>query len=1211
MKRNIIRSNIICIFLYFLCCAKKNDIDSSALAITEIMASNGCAVVNRITGEYNDWFEVKNTSSTTISLGDYFASDNGVDMYRMPKVDIEPNCFAVIWCTGESSNNSLPFKLSSMGETVFIYNLDSVLVDSVCYNPIPQNVSIERVGEKWMFSEPASPGRESWGYSSEQFVRSSQTLYSREGGLLRSPARLELSSANGDPIFYTLDGTIPTPDCQRYDAPINIDSTVTVSARTFRKGSIGGNVTTHTYLYNPIGSLPILSITTADEYLWDDSIGIYCIGKNGINWFSITANYNRGWVRPVSYQLFDRENNKTLTEGSGGLSVIGFRRKMPQKTMKLVSRSKYGCDNFNYRFFPERKELGSRDIVIRNTGYPDYKSSLIRSGFLHNLIGKNTALDYAAYKAISLYMNGEYWGLYSIRERINSDLIKRRYGVDSIDIIEFKADWIVKDGDEHDYAKLQHDLETMDMSSDSAIEYFRNHFDLSNLLDYYISQTFIGNADWPGNNQILWKEKGSEGRWRWILDDVDVACGLWGGAEVNIFDIALAENSTSWQNRPPSTLVFRKFLENEEMKKLFIQRYCVLIDVLFTPQKALPLLDSLVATIEAEVPLHITRWTKEEYKNTDEYADGTVVSSIEKWKSELEGIRDFFNKRSSFVRKQLSERFQLSGTKDITIKIIPESSGGVQVAGYSCGVGSQKMSLFSNMNVEIKAIPAPGYELKDINGLEHHLSIDYPVRTEDTIVVTFTKKKETVFRDTIKQDMVLSQTGSPYLFSGEVIVDSGVTLTIMEGVVCLFDEKSSLVVHGDLWATGNEKTPIQFLPLHSDRMWGGLGFATNSKAKLRWCEINGSTSVLSYDDPGTLCALNAELSLEKVNVTSQEQPVFVRGGIFYAKGCTFYSPSTCDFINVKFGETVIEECTFNGNSARDTDAIDYDGVKNGQIKRCIFSNFNGPNSDAIDLGEECDSILVSHNQISNCSDKGISVGQSSSALIVANIISNCAMGIGVKDDKSNASVQNCTFDSNAVALAVFEKNLWAGGGRITAKNSLFSRSVNADYYSDNSSAIGFTFSISDKSYLPGCFNRNCNPGIRYSYPKKYAPEKDSPCLNSGDPTTPKDKDGSAADIGAYHLIFGYNDAEERGQLVTPPFSVYVKPGSNELMLYLKDTKKVHAVLYNVRGQILSERTLTPINQSPLSLFSLNNFATGYYLLQLTQGATSSVIPFVY
>ena len=82
--------------------------------------------------------------------------------------------------------------------------------------------------------------------------------------------------------------------------------------------------------------------------------------------------------------------------------------------------------------------------------------------------------------------------------------------------------------------------------------------DVNSFIDYFSSQMYCRNEDWPGNNIRYWKTNDATGKWRWIMYDTDFGMGIWGTSPTdNSLAFATATNGPNWPNPPWSTLLLR------------------------------------------------------------------------------------------------------------------------------------------------------------------------------------------------------------------------------------------------------------------------------------------------------------------------------------------------------------------------------------------------------------------------------------------------------------------------------------------------------------------------------------------------------------------------------------------------------------------------------------------------------------------------------
>jgi len=285
-------------------------------------------------------------------------------------------------------------------------------------------------------------------------------------------------------------------------------------------------------------------------------------------------------------------------------------------------------------------------------------------------------------------------------------------------------------------------------------------------------------------------------------------------------------------------------------------------------------------------------------------------------------------------------------------------------------------------------------------------------------------------------------------------------------------------------------------------------------------------------------------------------------------------------------------------------------VVNGVIRGNRIYAFRGFNSDAIDVGEGCQNLLVASNRIFNITDKGVSVGQASIARIERNLIVNCGLGIGVKDAGSTAHVDQNTFALTGVGVAVYEKNLGAGGGTAFVTNCIFSRSKDAPVTVDSLSTLVVRYSLSDTLPLTGAGNLAGDPLFTDAGSYDFSLATNSPAINSGDPAHPLDLDASRADMGAYYT---YSPADY-------PFLVPNLVVVNEVLAHSHDNAPDWIELYNnsaqpvnLGGWYVSDNASTPMKFriADGTILPPNGYLVLYEDLHFGAGSTNAgaLIPF--
>ena len=195
-------------------------------------------------------------------------------------------------------------------------------------------------------------------------------------------------------------------------------------------------------------------------------------------------------------------------------------------------------------FFPDLELEDFQSLVLRNSGN-DWNFTMLRDGFMTSIF-HDVDLDVQSYRPMLVYLNGEFWGLHNLREKVNEHFIAGHHPVDpdEIDLIEVQT---ANEGSIDDYDELLDYVTQSDMTDPIVFDSLSKWIDIDNHIDYNIAQIFIDNRDWPGNNIKYWRPQQNDGLWRWILYDTDFGFGIpWNGQgyDYNTLLFALEEKRT-------------------------------------------------------------------------------------------------------------------------------------------------------------------------------------------------------------------------------------------------------------------------------------------------------------------------------------------------------------------------------------------------------------------------------------------------------------------------------------------------------------------------------------------------------------------------------------------------------------------------------------------------------------------------------------------
>ncbi len=675
------------------------------LYINEVLASNN--TVNHDIHFYNfsDWIEIYNDGPHSVNLNGYTITDDisVPDKYRINfSFYIKASGFGVIWADEESWYPHTNFALDSDGEFVALFDPDGMLVDSFSFSRQLPDVSYGRYpdgSEHFVYmQEPTCSYKNMPGLSQADLV-SDSVIFSQPGGFYQGSQYIELSTASPTAVVrYTRDGSWPDSESDIYDWPIRISSTGVIRARSFEADHLPGPVHTESYLIDEELNLPVLSLSTDPKFFFNSGIGIYVVGENGIegNCIDSAVNFNQPWERAVNFEYYSQDGVKRMNQVVGAKIAGRCSRTRPMKPLAFFSRDKYGKKGFDgYQFFNSKNLSSPKNLYLRNSGTEAY-STYLRDGFMQTLIMDRMDMDYQAYQPLVLYINGKYWGLHNLREKMDEHYVESNYGIDpeSIDLLEYNTIGTrdVHQGDWSLYDQFLDYVTDHDLGVPENYDYVKSQMDVDEFMNIHIANIYFENEDWPNNNNKFWRERSPGGKWRWYMYDLDFGFGYW----------PKTGNSVHWffDDREDSRIA-HKLKDNPDFVSEFVQRMASHLNTTFRTDRVLNILDSVKGNIDQEIYRHVERWGN--------------PWSHDKWESNVEVMYDFARARTAIVIPQIMYEFDLEGTYDLHVMNTSPPHGDIEVAGVE--IPSDFTGFyFSNVPLRIKAIPRPGYKFSSWSG---------------------------------------------------------------------------------------------------------------------------------------------------------------------------------------------------------------------------------------------------------------------------------------------------------------------------------------------------------------------------------------------------------------------------------------------------------------------------------------------------------------
>ena len=658
---------------------------SQNLVINEIMSSNSSTIYDE-DSEASDWIELYNNSSEPINIEGYNLSDDSLNIqkWQFGSTVIASGEYLVVFASDKDTQRTYwhtNFKLNASGEKIILSDSSGLVIDQVDIPASFTDISFARISDgslPWIFQVP-SPGSENTGNEIQGF--SDTVSVSLPGGFYPSAISVELSAGTSD-IYYTLDGSDPDSGSQKYSTPINITKTTTLKALSMKEDYLPSPTTYQSYFINEETDLPVISLISDPYNLFDPDSGIY-------------TNYTMDWERSAHVEFFEDDKSFGFSENCG-IEIYGSQSaNWDQKSITVKFKDKYGVTNIDYPLFPGFRINTFKAFVLRNAGN-DFQYTHIRDAVMQTLV-KDLDIDYLEYRPATSFINGEYWGIYNIREKINEHYIANRHGVDPNNIDLLENNMKVIQGDSLSYQQLIDYISTNDMTTDDAYTYLDSVIDLDECILYFAAQAYYDNLDWPGTNIKFWRERSASGKWRWILFGVEFGFGLYAhGPWEDHVAFMFSPVETRYSNPPWATLLQRKLIENPTFRNRFINQIADLLNTNFKSERVIEVINTLANHISSEITKHRARW-------------GIAGENLNKMTS-------FAQERPAYMRDHVRNYFNCG--EDGTLTINATTGGSVQLNTLRLQSDDMPFSgiYFQGNEVHLNAIPVSGYKFDGWNG---------------------------------------------------------------------------------------------------------------------------------------------------------------------------------------------------------------------------------------------------------------------------------------------------------------------------------------------------------------------------------------------------------------------------------------------------------------------------------------------------------------
>lgn len=536
--------------------------------INEVVSSNDSIAPRD--GEFYDMVEIFNGTDAAIRLGEYFLSDKKSEpmRYSFPDIELAAGGYYVVCCGAAAGEDCAQFKISSAGETLYL-SRNNEFVDCVRVpGDVPQNQSWGRTEEGFAyFAEPTMGSLNVSGYASVIPAPGANM----PSGEYAEPFDLELSGEGT--VYYTTDGSEPNERSKVWQGSLRVDGVVSIRAVCVSDGRMSEEAQFF-YITNAEHSLPVVNVAIKKEHL---------TGAEGV----------LDHVDPE----YEHEAFVTMMDGSEVVFSVpcGFKlhgndsKKGKKQNFQLRFRAVYGMSKLKCKLFDSR-EYDTFNSLILKGGSEDYVFCNFRDELSAALTDGVTGLSVQAYRPVILYLDGEYWGVYWLRERIDSEYCAQRLGVskDSVTLLKDYGEAAVT-GSAKEFLELCDYAANHDLKNKADYDHVMSRIDSVSMMDWYICRAFMGDTDLA--NMRVYSSSEADGRWHWCFFDLDWS--FWNDTADPIGTTARNDGHHK---------IIAALLKNPDFRKAFLERTAFLLRNVLNEERIISAADELADMIRAEMP---------------------------------------------------------------------------------------------------------------------------------------------------------------------------------------------------------------------------------------------------------------------------------------------------------------------------------------------------------------------------------------------------------------------------------------------------------------------------------------------------------------------------------------------------------------------------------------------------------------------------------
>jgi len=605
----------------------------------------------------SDWIELYNNSDSPIDLSGFGLSDSNNQLYKWTFPDgtiINAHEYLLIIATGNNIIDSsgylnTNFTINSGIEDIVLTSNTGYIIDKIRAKFVKNNNSFgkDASGNTVIFATPTPQTVN----NTDSFLGYSHMVsFSTNSGCYFEPTKLNLSTIDpNSKIYYTLDGTKPTKNSIEYKSTITLESDSCIKAISATPNMLNSDIVINNYIFNKSHTLPIVMVSANNEYLY---------GEGGI----IDHSGSHTQV-PANIQIFE-PNNADSISFEALIKIFGnTSRYAAQKSFAVEIESEDGVNKIEYDLFPADSKSATeyKSFVLRNGGSAEWNRTKLTDAAFMSLARLALNVDAQAYRPAAMYLNGQYYGLINIREKLNKDYLEIKYDLnrDTLNIVEPipGQSYSAVQGSAKGFLNLVSFVAKSDMSKPVKYDYVKKYLDIDNYIDTILTHIILGNYD--SGNLKFWKSNEEGSKWRAFLFDLDRA-GYYASRDNFTFR---TDPDGHGSGKTFDTSFLRGLLENDEFKFKFYKRAIELVDTVYSPEFSLAYYNYLASNMDTEMDKSLDLWWKHSYNSVSSDLYGLPPrkksQAVAFVAHEQDRHRKFLTERKDYILKYIKSFFDI------------------------------------------------------------------------------------------------------------------------------------------------------------------------------------------------------------------------------------------------------------------------------------------------------------------------------------------------------------------------------------------------------------------------------------------------------------------------------------------------------------------------------------------------------------------------